>query len=131
MSGPVLLDTHVLLWAASDDKRLTSRTRSLLGDASHRWVSAASAYEISLKTRLGRLPGGPAVLDGWRRLLRQLQADELPLSAGHMARAGGLDWAHRDPFDRMLVAQGQLEGLVLLTDDAQIRAFSDVRSAWG
>lgn len=124
----LLLDTHVLLWLATDSPRVGDTTRTLLADASERHVSAASAYEIAVKTRLGKLPGGASVLDGWSRLLRNLQADELPLSVAHTVRAGRLDWSHRDPFDRMLVAQAQIEGLVLLTDDSAIRAFEDVRT---
>lgn len=126
----VLLDTHVLLWLAADSPRITRGARELLAAASERHVSAATAFEIATKTRLGKLPGGRSVLDGWQRLLRNLQATELPLSAAHMARAGSLDWPHRDPFDRMLVAQAQLEGLVLLTDDAAVRGYEDVRSSW-
>ncbi|QSR24245.1 PIN domain nuclease [Nocardioides aromaticivorans] len=126
----LLLDTHVLLWLASDSARLGPDERELLGSAAERHVSAASAYEIAQKTRLGRLPGGTQVLDGWQRLLRNVQAAELPLSVAHMARAGAMSWSHRDPFDRMLVAQAQLEGLTLLTDDDAIRSFDDVRTRW-
>lgn len=126
----VLLDTHVLLWLAADSPRVSHGVRELVAAASVRHVSAASAFEIATKTRLGKLPGGRSVLDGWERLLSNLQASELPLSVSHMARAGSLELPHRDPFDRMLVAQAQLEGLVLLTDDAALRAYEDVRSAW-
>ncbi len=126
----LLVDTHVLLWFAADSRRLGKASRGLLSAADDRFVSAASAYEIALKTRLGRLPGGKTVLDGWPRLMRNLQATELPLTVAHMARAGELTWAHRDPFDRMLVAQAQLDGLVLLTDDVAIRDYEDVRTRW-
>lgn len=126
----VLLDTHVLLWLATDSPRLTAGARELLRSASERHVSAATAFEIATKTRLGKLFGGRSVLDGWDRLLRNLQASELPLSAAHMARAGSLEWDHRDPFDRMLVAQAQLEGMILLTGDAALRSYEDVRSTW-
>lgn len=95
-----------------------------------RFVSAASAFEIATKTRVGKLPGGARVLDGWGQLCRQLQLTELPLTAAHMARAGSMDWQHRDPFDRMLVAQSQLEAVPLLTDDALIRGFEEVRTLW-
>lgn len=126
----VRLDTHVLVWFAADSPRLGEGARELLATASERHVSAASAFEIGTVARLGKPPGGRSVLDGWKRLLRNLQAAELPLSVAHMARAGSLDWSHRDPLDRMLVAQAQLEGLVLLTDDVALRAFEDVRSTW-
>lgn len=127
----LLLDTHVLLWFASDSPRLSPAEREVLAGADERHVSAASAYEIAQKTRLGRLPGGTQVLDGWPRLLRNMQATELSLSAAHMARAGAMAWSHRDPFDRMLVAQAQLEGLTLMTDDETIRSYDDVRTRWG
>ena len=126
----VLLDTHLLLWLAADSPRASRGVRDLVSGADERHVSAATAFEIATKTRLGKLPGGRSVLDGWQRLLRNLQATELPLSVAHMARAGSLEWSHRDPFDRMLAAQAQLEGLVVLTDDAALRAFEDVRSTW-
>lgn len=126
----LLLDTHVLIWFASNSDRLGEQPRALLAEAAERHVSAASAHEIAVKTRLGKLRGGQQVLDGWSRLLRNLQADELPLDVSHMTRAGLLDWAHRDPFDRMLVAQAQLEGLTLLTDDSVVRDHTDVRTRW-
>lgn len=126
----VLLDTHVLLWLAGDDDRATPAVRAAVAAAPARLVSAASAFEIATKTRLGKLAGGASVLDGWARLLANLQATELALSVAHMARAGALAWTHRDPFDRMLVAQAQLEGLTLITDDTAIRAFEDVRTSW-
>lgn len=126
----LLLDTHVVLWAAADSPRLGEAQRSLLAEASGRFVSAASAYEIAMKTSRGRLPGGGQVLDGWDRLLQRLRATELPLTVGHMARAGAMPWQHRDPFDRMLVAQAQLEAMSLFTDDTVIRRHDDVRTRW-
>lgn len=126
----LLLDTHVLLWAASGSDRLGTDQRELMRAAASRRVSAASAYEIAIKTRLGKLLGGQQVLAGWERLLQNLQAEELPLSTAHMIQAGGLAWSHRDPFDRMLVAQAQAEGLTLLTDDAAIGDHRDVRTRW-
>lgn len=126
----VLLDTHVLIWAAGDHSRLTEATRDLLSGADERYVSAATAYEIAYKTRLGRLAGGQSLLDGWARLLSHLQATELSLTVRHMARAGSMAWEHRDPFDRMLVAQAQLEALSLLTDDAAVTGLGDVRTVW-
>lgn len=127
----LLLDTHVLLWAATDNPRLGQDTRDLMASAHERHVSAASASEIAMRARIGKLPHGRAVLDGWTALLRNLQAVELPLTGAHMARAGDMQWEHRDPFDRMLVAQSQLEGLALLTDDRATRAYADVRTVWG
>lgn len=126
----MLLDTHVLLWLASDHPRATPHVRDAIEAADERLVSAATAVEIATKTRIGKLPGGHQILDGWERLLKNLQASELSLSSSHMARAGSLAWDHRDPFDRMLVAQAQLDGLTVVTDDSAIRAFEDVRTTW-
>lgn len=127
---PLLLDTHVFLWAVSDSPRLTPPMRALLNEAPTRHLSSVSAYEISVKAARGRLPGGQAVLAGWAGFARRLQLGELSLTSEHMIRAGALDWEHRDPFDRMLVAQAQVEGMVLVTSDATIRSFSDVRTTW-
>lgn len=117
-----LLDTHVMLWLASDIEKVPAEIRTELSGAAERLISSATAMEIALKARLGKLPGGHSVTAGWERILRNFLATELPLSGAHMAYAGGMDWEHRDPFDRMLVSQAVLEGLVLVTLDRRIRA---------
>ncbi|MFT4264724.1 MAG: type II toxin-antitoxin system VapC family toxin [Nocardioides sp.] len=127
----LVLDTHALLWLANGSVEVPAGVIERWRDASARWVSAASAYEIAYKTARGRLPGGQTVLDGWDRLLRQVRAQELPLSVAHMTRAGSLAWEHRDPFDRMVVAQAQVDGLTLLTADSAIRGYADVTTYWG
>ncbi len=124
-----LLDTHVLLWLAISPELVPDGVRDLLEAADRRVISAASAYEISYKARLGRLPRGQEILDAWERLLRDMIADDLPATSRHLARAGALDWPHRDPFDRILVAQAQLEGLTLITKDAAIRDCGQVSVA--
>lgn len=126
-----LLDTHVLLWLATDVDRVPARLRDELVAADTLLVSAASAYEIAQKSRLGRLPHGGRVLARWTHLLESLFATELPLSASHLRAAGELAWEHPDPFDRMLVAQAQLEGLLLVTKDTRIQSYSEVScAAW-
>lgn len=124
-----LLDTHVLLWLATDPDQVPVRLRRDLETAESLFVSAASAYEIAQKSRLGRLPHGERLLARWGHLLDALLAAELPLSAEHMREAGGLAWEHRDPFDRMLVAQARLDGLVLVTKDERILAYPEVTCA--
>lgn len=121
-----LLDTHVVLWLASKAARVPEEIRTELADAELRMVSSATAMEIALKTRLGKLPGGQGVVTGWQRILGAFLATELPLSGPHMRHAGGMDWAHRDPFDRMLVSQAILEGLVLVTLDRRIIDYPEV-----
>jgi len=124
-----LLDTHVLLWLATDPGQIPEGLREELSAADEIFLSAASAYEISQKSRLGQLPHGERLLARWSHLREALLADELPLSVGHMREAGELAWAHRDPFDRMLVAQARLDGLVLVTKDERILAFEEVTCA--
>lgn len=124
-----LLDTHALLWLATDNGRVPVRLRGELTTAEAIFVSAASAYEIAQKTRLGKLPHGGRVLTRWAHLLDALFATELPLSAAHMRTAGAIAWEHRDPFDRMLVAQAQLEGLLLVTKDTRMHGYSEVSCA--
>lgn len=124
-----LLDTHALLWLATDPERLPRHLRDELVDAEKLLVSAASAFEIAQKHRLGRLPNGGRVLARWPHLLESLFATEMDLSCAHMRAAGELPWDHRDPFDRMLVAQAQLEGLLLVTGDERILGYSDVTCA--
>lgn len=123
-----LLDTHVILWLATDPSRIPERIRAELVAAEAVFVSAASAYELAHKARLGRLPHGGRVIARWTHLLSALMAAELPLTFSHMRAAGDLDWEHRDPFDRMIVAQAQLEGHLLVTKDSRIRAYPEVTS---
>jgi PIN domain nuclease of toxin-antitoxin system len=122
VGGPVipaiLLDTHVLVWALTEPDKLSARAHDLLADARvDLWVSAVSAFEIATKYRLGKLPGAETVLNDFERHLDRLGAQRLAISVPHAARAGGLDWDHRDPFDRLLAAQAELESLPLMTAD--------------
>ena len=124
-----LLDTHVILWLATDPERVPSALRKEITAADAVFVSAASSFEIAQKTRIGRLPHGGRVLTRWTTLLAALFAAELPLTGAHMRMAGELEWDHRDPFDRMLVAQAQIDGLILVTADQRIRSFPEVSCA--
>lgn len=122
MSTTYLLDTHVLLWLLGDPGRVPEEVRDQLADRSNGLlVSAASALEISTKVRIGKLdaPGLPTTLG---RRVADLGAETLPVTLEHGLLAGSLRWDHRDPFDRLLVAQATLEELVLVTVDAAITA---------
>lgn len=121
-----LLDTHIVLWLATDPERVPRAVRATITDADTVLVSAASSYEIAQKARLGRLPHGGRVLRRWSALLDGLYATELALTGPHMRIAGELDWEHRDPFDRMLVAQAQIDGLIIVTADERIRSYPEV-----
>ncbi len=130
MGMSVLLDTHALLWALMEPKRLSARVREVLQDPANTiLVSAASAWEIATKHRLGRLPQAESVVVGYRRHLATLMASELAISSEHALLAGGLPGDHRDPFDRMLTAQALTEGVPLVTDDPAFTAFH-VATLW-
>ena len=114
----LLLDTHTLLWWWGDDPQLSATARSAIADeANEVHVSAASAWEIATKQRLGKLPPLPATGLDYQALLAADGFEPLPVSAVHAWRAGSLATAHRDPFDRMLAAQSEIEQLVLVTRD--------------
>lgn len=115
MTG-LLLDTQVALWALTGHRRLTREARRLI-DASHVVVSAASIWEIAVKAAIGKLEADPAEV---RNALAPSGFGELAISGEHAARVATLPSYHRDPFDRLLVAQSLVEGLVLLTADAQL-----------
>ena len=120
----LLLDTHLLLWAAGQPERLSGATRALLEDAdSELFFSSASLWEIAIKRALGR--------DDFRvdpRLLRRGLLDngygELPITSEHAVSVDSLPPIHRDPFDRMLVAQAMTEGITLLSVDPQVLQYS-------
>ena len=111
-----LVDTHVLLWSFNGDQALSKRARQVIEDGSNEiFVSAASAWEIATKVRLGKLPTGEILIGDLERYLARLGFEELPISLAHAARAGSLLGEHRDPFDRMLVAQAQGENLPIIS----------------
>lgn len=118
----VLLDTHVLLWLISEPATLNSAALHQLADpATSVWVSAASAWEVSIKTRLGRLDGA-TLLASWNRQLETMRVEDLPIDSEDAILAGRLAWDHRDPFDRMIVAQALRRNLTVATRDAKILA---------
>jgi PIN domain nuclease of toxin-antitoxin system len=114
----VLLDTHVVLWWLSDDPALGDDIKGLLDAEPDAYVSAATLWEISIKQALGKL--GPADL---AERVRDAGFRELPMTMAHALVAGRLPEIHRDPFDRMLVAQAQCEDLTLVTRDEYIHKY--------
>jgi len=127
----LLLDTHALLWWFTDDERLTNTARQAIADeANEVFVSAASAWEIATKQRLGKLDGVPQAAERFAELVAANGFLQLPLSQSHGLRAGGgYRLAHRDPFDRMLAAQSELESLILVTRDPVFGEFGS-RTLW-
>lgn len=126
----LLLDTHALLWWLTDDAQLSATARQWLGDEGNQvLVSAVSAWEIATKQRLGKLQGIAPVADWYSDLVAADGFLHLPVTHAHTLRAGAYAVAHRDPFDRMLAAQAELESLPLLTCDAALAAFA-CKTVW-
>ena len=114
----LLLDTHALLWWLDGDRSLTRRARTAITDEDNViFVSAASAWEITTKARLGKLPGADAVAEDVVGAIASQGFSSLDITMLHAQRAGRLPGAHRDPFDRMLIAQAQLEDLTLVSNE--------------
>ena len=119
-----LLDSHALLWWWFDPDRLSGAVRSVLSDSENQvLVSAASVWELSLKHHQGKLPELASAIADLPGLLQADGFEALPISLAHGIRAGGYSQPHRDPFDRMLAAQAELDRLVLLTADPQLSTF--------
>ena len=123
-----LLDTHALIWWWTDDPRLSARAHAVIADRSNGvWVSAASVWEMRTKARLGRLPGVPGLVDAYDNLMRRGSLHTLDISWRHAYVAASFDVDHQDPFDRMLVAQAELEGMTLITADTAMAQFEVAR----
>jgi len=126
----VLLDTHAFLWWLDGDRRLSLKARRLIADETNAvFISAASAWEITTKSRLGKLPGAQDVAADVIGCVARQGFVPLDISLLHAQRAGALGGEHRDPFDRMLIAQAQLEDVAIISDDRVFDAY-DVRRMW-
>ncbi|HJX74636.1 MAG TPA: type II toxin-antitoxin system VapC family toxin [Candidatus Deferrimicrobiaceae bacterium] len=121
----VLLDTHVLLWWLFDDLGLSASARALIADPGNAvLVSSASAWEIATKRRLGKLPEAEEAVENLPRLLREARIEFMPITVEHALAAGALPGPHRDPFDRMLIAQSRIENLPVVTADPVFAQYS-------
>ena len=121
----ILLDTHVLLWAVAQSAQLSTETRTLLEDTGNLlYCSTASLWEIAIKTGLRR-PDFEVDLPELRRALASMDIEELPVLGNHTEQLLKLPLLHKDPFDRMLVAQSMAEPLVLLTNDSVLAQYWD------
>lgn len=118
MGMSYLLDTHILLWWLFNDTKLSEKCRDIIFNPDHRiMVSSASAWEIATKYRIGKLPEAKPLVDNYQDILHQAKFNELIITAAHALRAGSLPIAHRDPFDRILMAQAELENMPIITYD--------------
>jgi PIN domain nuclease of toxin-antitoxin system len=124
------LDTHALLWWLADDPELPPRASKLIRSRSNViFVSAASAWEIGTKSRLGKLPQAADLALRFDAILAQESFESLPITSAHAARAGFLPGPHKDPFDRMLIAQSQAENLPIVSNDAVFDTYK-LRRLW-
>jgi PIN domain nuclease of toxin-antitoxin system len=118
----LLLDTHALLWWWKDDPRLSKRAAAAIADEANTvLVSAASAWEIAIKYRIGKLPGAEIAVRDFNELIASDGFTHLAITYQHALKAGTFANEHRDPFDRMLAAQALIEGAMLVTDDAAMK----------
>ncbi|MGB4779017.1 type II toxin-antitoxin system VapC family toxin [Microbacterium sp.] len=118
----LLLDTHAFVWAVGSPSRLSDEASSAVADPGNvLLVSAASAWEIGTKFRLGKMPGVEPLVQDFAGMARRLGATVLPIEHEHAMLAGTLPWEHRDPFDRMLVAQAALTASTLVSRDTGMR----------
>jgi PIN domain nuclease of toxin-antitoxin system len=121
----LLLDTHALLWWLAGDEQLTKTAQAAIGDTSNEViVSAASAWEITTKHRLGKLPGVAAIASDLQGAIADQGFVGLSIAVHHGQVAGALSGPHRDPFDRMLIAQAMVENLVLVSNETPFDAYA-------
>lgn len=126
----LLLDTQALLWWLFDDRQLSPAAREAIAAPDHRiWVSAASAWEIATKARLGKLPEAGDVPQRLPHYLRRARFLELPISIEQSLRAGALPGPHRDPYDRMLMAQSLITGYPLVSRDSVFHEYG-IKTIW-
>lgn len=126
-----LLDTQALIWLLSEPDRLSAAAMEIAREPSNLLcVSAASAWEIATKHRLGKLPQADAIIGGYDRHLRRADIETIDISNEHALLSGRLDWAHRDPFDRMIVATAMIEGLPVISADQEFRNLNGITLIW-
>ncbi|MDQ0142888.1 type II toxin-antitoxin system VapC family toxin [Cupriavidus necator] len=119
----LLLDTHIYLWAVADDRKLSKAARKMISEAEKVFVSSASIWEASIKAGLGKLD---ADVNELVSAIDTSGFTELPVRAAHAALVRNLPDIHRDPFDRLLIAQAMYEPLRLLTADGHLAAYTDL-----
>ena len=126
----LLLDTHALIWWLAGDSALSMPARLAIADEANAvLVSAASAMEVATKFRIGKLPGAALLANDFERIVAGQGFIEWPLTVQHARLAGAMAIPHKDPFDRLLIAQAQADDLVLVSNEALFDAFA-VKRLW-
>lgn len=127
----LMLDTHAYVWALTSPDRLSAAARASIEDATTTLiVSAASAWEMAIKHRAGRWPEAQVLLGQHDALCERLGATQLVMTSQHAITAGGLAWAHSDPFDRMLAAQSLVSQATLVTRDQVFTELGGLATLW-
>ena len=120
----LLLDTHIFLWWLTEDPALHKHVKQTIIDSGNQvYISAATVWEISVKQTLGKLTLPEDMERDMEKVVEEERFLKLPISLYHAQIAGGLPMIHKDPFDRMLIAQAQAQRLLLVTDDMQIKKY--------
>lgn len=128
MAMRILLDTHVLLWWFLDEDAISLAARAAISDeANETFVSAASAWEISTKYKTGKLPDAAPLMAHLENAVLDEGFDSMPVTLRHGELAGGLPLFHKDPFDRMLIAQALSGGLTLVSNERLFDRYGVVR----
>ncbi|SFF76035.1 PIN domain nuclease, a component of toxin-antitoxin system (PIN domain) [Novosphingobium sp. CF614] len=126
----LLLDTHALIWWLAGDRALSDRAREAITDeANGVAVSAASAMEVATKFRIGKLPDAALLARDFEAIIADQGFTELAIMVHHARLAGEMNIAHKDPFDRMLIAQAQAEDMILVSNEALFDGFA-VKRFW-
>ena len=126
----LLLDTHALIWWLAGDEALSRRAREAIEDEGNSVaVSAASAMEVATKFRIGKLPDAALLAQDFETIIADQGFAELAITVHHALRAGEMNIAHKDPFDRFLIAQTQSEDMVLISNEALFDGFA-VKRLW-
>jgi PIN domain nuclease of toxin-antitoxin system len=127
----ILLDTHTFYWAVGRKWELGTTALAALEDHDNElFLSAASLWEISTKYHIGKFPEGSMLLSNLDRNLNRMRVQTLAVTPEHAILAGLLEWSHRDPFDRMLAAQGIAEKLVLASRDRVFKTLEGLETIW-
>jgi PIN domain nuclease of toxin-antitoxin system len=120
----ILLDTHCLLWMIAEPKRLGKKATKLLDDRNTElFLSASSLFEISVKYSLGKLKLPSRPIDYLPPILDRMSVRELAVTSHHAYKVADLPWHHRDPFDRLIIAQAMVEQIPLMTADSQLNKY--------
>lgn len=123
----LLLDTHALFWMLRDDPRLSRRAATAIREADEVLVSAVSGYESCLKHSIGKMPEAAALANAFEAEVVRADCVQLPVTLAHAIAAGKLDAAHRDPFDRLLIAQALVEQVPIVSNEALFDRFGAQR----